>query len=56
MISRIVRFGPGGKARRAAMSCADRLWDNGTPARAVFKVELGGWAVIIYDGSIHRNG
>ena len=44
----IVRFGVGARARRAAMAYADRSWEAGTPARAVFKVELGGWAVIVY--------
>jgi len=44
----IVRFGVGGAARRAAMGYADRLWDEGRPARALFKPEYGGWIVIIY--------
>jgi hypothetical protein len=47
-MNQIIRYGLGGAARRAAMRHADRLWDDGTPARATFRLDQGGWIVIIY--------
>jgi phage FluMu gp28-like protein len=48
-MQRLVRFGVGGKARRAAQRHADELWAAGTAARATFRLEFGGWVVIVYD-------
>jgi hypothetical protein len=47
-MNQVIRFGVGGDARRAAMRYADQLWADGSPARATFRLEHGGWVVIIY--------
>jgi 8-oxo-dGTP diphosphatase len=44
----LIRFGAGPAARRAAHRRADHLWADGTPARAFFAVEFGGWVVAVY--------
>lgn len=44
----IIRFGVGGKARRAASRYADQLWESGVAARALFRPEYGGWAVVTF--------
>jgi hypothetical protein len=49
MAQRLGPFGVGATARREAQRRADELWDAGVPARAFFKVEWGGWSVVVYD-------
>jgi hypothetical protein len=44
----IHRYGTGPEARRAAVGEADELWRRGVAARAVFRVDLGGWAVLVF--------
>jgi hypothetical protein len=44
----IRRYGTGPTARRAAISEADRCWAEKTAARAVFRADLGGWAVLVF--------
>lgn len=49
-VVRAVRFGTGAAARRAADHLADELRESGTPARALFKLDQGGWVVNVYAG------
>ena len=44
----VLHFGTGCVARRAAEQHAATLWHEGTAARAMFKVEDGGWIVVVY--------
>ncbi|MCQ9163945.1 hypothetical protein [Arthrobacter sp. STN4] len=54
-VGRVIPFGTGPAARRAASREADRLWQEGTAARAVFHPKYGGWAVLIFAGGVrHR--
>jgi hypothetical protein len=48
VMPRIIRFGVGRIARRDAVKLADRLRERGEAARALFKVESGGWIVAVY--------
>jgi 8-oxo-dGTP diphosphatase len=45
----IVRFGAGRTARHAAERYAAEQWAHGHPARAVFRADMQGWVVRIYD-------
>lgn len=49
-VLRTVRFGTGSAARRAANRLADEIRQAGTPARALFKLDQGGWVVNVYAG------
>jgi hypothetical protein len=48
MLPRTIRYGVGGVARRRAMAMADELRSRGVAARALFKLETGGWVVVVY--------
>lgn len=45
---KVHRHGTGPAARRAGAREADGFWHGGTAARAIFRADLGGWAVIVY--------
>jgi hypothetical protein len=49
----VIRFGTGRAARVAAMTRADAMREQGVAARALFKVEFGGWVVAV-SGRIRR--
>ena len=51
-IDRVIPFGTGRSARRSAMGVQDALRGQGTPARALFKLEHGGWVVVVYHGRL----
>ncbi|NKR13401.1 hypothetical protein [Paenarthrobacter sp. Y-19] len=53
-IERIIPYGTGPAARRAAFREADRLWNEGTAARASFHPKYGVWAVLIFAGGVRR--
>ncbi|MEU6497124.1 hypothetical protein ABZ890_43350 [Streptomyces sp. NPDC046984] len=53
-IAWIVRYGTGPAARRAATREADQLWERGTAARAVFRPEYGGWAVLVFTAGVKK--
>jgi hypothetical protein len=55
-VERVLAFGTGPSARRAAAREADRLWQEGTAARSVFHPRYGGWAVLIFAGGVRRDG
>lgn len=59
-IGRISGYATGPAARRAAAREADRLWGQGVAARAVFRPEYGGWAVLVFTAPVrkrpHRSG
>jgi hypothetical protein len=55
-VARVLRYGPGAAARRAAAREADRLWARGVAARAVFRPEHGGWAVLVFATAPRRAG
>ena len=44
----VIRFGTGRAARRAAMARADAMREQGIAARALFKLDFGGWVVAVY--------
>lgn len=46
-LARIIYFGVGGAAHRAAIRQADQLRATGLAARALFKPEHGGWVIVI---------
>jgi phosphohistidine phosphatase SixA/ADP-ribose pyrophosphatase YjhB (NUDIX family) len=46
-LDEVVRFGVGPRARRAAEDFAEEMASHATPARALFKVELGGWVALV---------
>jgi hypothetical protein len=52
-LPRITRFGVGKAARREAMRRAYAMRDEGIAAMALFKLEYGGWVVVV-DGRIHQ--
>ncbi|MEU5798581.1 hypothetical protein [Streptomyces sp. SUK 48] len=51
-VARVLRYGTGPAARRAAAGAADRLWARGVAARAVFRPEYGGWAVLVFTAPV----
>lgn len=53
-VERVIPFGIGPAARRAVFREADRLWQEGTAARAVFHPKYGGWAVLIFAGGVRH--
>ncbi|MEU6284411.1 hypothetical protein [Streptomyces sp. NPDC047028] len=53
-IKRILRYGTGPAARRAATGEADRLWKQGVAARALFRPEYGGWAVLVFEAPVRK--
>ncbi|MEU6476562.1 hypothetical protein ABZ858_06655 [Streptomyces sp. NPDC047017] len=53
-VDRVLRHGTGPAARRAALREADRLWQRGVAARAVFRPEYGGWAVLVFKAAVRR--
>jgi hypothetical protein len=53
-IARILRYGTGPAARRAAASEAERLWKQNVAARAVFRPEYGGWAVLVFKAPVRK--
>ncbi|MCS0603692.1 hypothetical protein NX794_21095 [Streptomyces sp. LP11] len=53
-VARILRHGTGPAARRSATEEADRLWEQGVAARAVFRPEYGGWAVLVFTAPVRE--
>ncbi|CAL2073430.1 hypothetical protein [Streptomyces murinus] len=53
-VARVLRYGTGPAARRAAAEEADRLWAQGIAARAVFRPEYGGWAVLVLTAPVRK--
>jgi hypothetical protein len=53
-LPRTIRFGVGSAARREAVSVAERMRAADIAARALFKVEHGGWVVVVY-GKLRPN-
>ncbi|MFJ6662710.1 hypothetical protein [Streptomyces sp. NPDC091383] len=53
-VASVLRYGTGAAARRAAAGAADRLWARGVAARAVFRPEYGGWAVLVFTAPVRE--
>jgi hypothetical protein len=47
-LPQVVRFGTGRAARLAATARAEAMREQGIAARALFKLEFGGWVVSIH--------